>query len=196
MIDKNNITAVILAGGQGLRMNGQDKGLILLDNKPLIGHTVDIIDKSVSSILVSANRNLDLYQQFGKVVSDNLSNYQGPLAGICAALTQTNSQYLFIVPCDSPYIDRSLLERLSQAMIENNTKLCVVSENKHLHPTFALIDVAIKPVLDQYLAAGERKLGKFFKECGAIEVDFSDKPQLFINLNSPEDFINNTIASD
>jgi molybdenum cofactor guanylyltransferase len=190
-INKSDISAVILAGGRSSRMKGQDKGLILFNNKPLIHHVMDVIDQSVDSIWVSANRNLDLYQKFGKVVSDNLLDYQGPLAGISAVLNKINTKYLLIVPCDGPYIDHTLLEKLLKAMIRHDTALCVASENKHLHPTFALVDVNILPVVDQYLETGERRLGKFFKDNNAIEVDFSDSPQLFANLNSPEDFLVN-----
>ncbi len=190
-ISKSDITAVILAGGRASRMKGQDKGLILFHHKPLIRHVVDSISQSVGSILVSANRNLDLYQEFGKVVSDHLSDYQGPLSGISTVLGEATSNYLLVVPCDGPYIDKILLDRFSQAMLENDTLLCVASEQGHLHPTFALIDVAIKPILDQYLQDGERKLGKFFQDNNAIEVDFSDYATMFVNLNSPEDFLIN-----
>lgn len=188
-ISKRDISVVILAGGRALRMGNKDKGLMLFNQKPLIHYVVHGVSQSVDSIWVSANRNLDLYQQYGQVVSDELANYQGPLAGISAVLSQVTTQYLLIVPCDGPYVDATLLERLSHAMINNQAQLCVASENGHLHPTFALIDVSIKADLDQYLQSGQRKLGQFFKENGAVEVDFSDSPQMFINFNTPEDLL-------
>ncbi|MCH9645192.1 MAG: molybdenum cofactor guanylyltransferase [Proteobacteria bacterium] len=188
-ISKHDISVVILAGGRALRMGNKDKGLMLFNQKPLIHYVAHVTSQSADSIWVSANRNLDLYQQYGQVVSDELADYQGPLAGISAALSQITTKYLFIVPCDGPYIDATLLARLSYAMISNQSKLCVASENGRLHPTFALIDVSIKPELDQYLQSGQRKLGHFFKKNGAVEVDFSDSPELFINFNTPEDLL-------
>ena len=188
-ISKRDISAVILAGGQASRMGGKDKGLILFNQKPLIHYGVNVVSQSVDSIWVSANRNLDLYQEFGKVVVDELSDYQGPLAGISAVLSQVSTKYLLIIPCDGPYISAILLKRLSHEMLKNQAKLCVASENGHLHPTFALVDTSMKVKLDQYLKSGQRKLGQFFKENNAIEVDFSDFPQLFVNFNSPEDFM-------
>ncbi len=190
-IAKSDITALILAGGQAKRMNGQDKGLILFRNKPLISYVVNIISKNVASILVSANRNIDLYQEFGEVVTDNLSDFQGPLAGISAALNKVKTKYLLIVPCDGPYINSLPSDRLVKEMAKNNTLMCVAAENGYLHPTFALINASVAPVLNQYLEDGNRKLGKFFKDNGATEVDFSDQPKIFINLNSPEDFTAN-----
>jgi len=187
-IVKSNITAVILAGGRATRLQGQDKGLMLFKNKPLITYVSNAIHQDVHSIWVSANRNIDLYQEFGEVISDELPDFQGPLAGISAVLKKINTQYLLIVPCDGPYISKILVERLAHEMEKNQATLCVASENNHLHPTFALIDVAVENSLNQYLDSGQRKLGKFFKDNNAIEVDFSDHPALFVNLNSSVDF--------
>jgi molybdopterin-guanine dinucleotide biosynthesis protein A len=190
-INKSDITAVILAGGQARRMNGKDKGLVLFKGKPLISYVAHSISNNVQNICVSANKNLNLYQQFGKVITDNLPDFQGPLAGISATLGVIKTQYLLVVPCDGPYVAKILVERLAKAMVVNNSRLCVAVENNNLHPTFALINVAIKPILDEYLANGERKLGAFFKDNQAIEVDFSDYKKMFVNFNYVEDLTNN-----
>ncbi|ALE52932.1 molybdenum cofactor guanylyltransferase [Candidatus Thioglobus autotrophicus] len=188
-ISKRDVSVVILAGGQALRMGNKDKGLILFNQKPLIHYVVHAVSQSVGSIWVSANRNLDLYQKFGQVVSDELSGYQGPLAGISAVLSHIDTRYLLVVPCDGPYINTTLLERLADEMLTKQAKLCVASEKGCLHPTFALLETSIKTELDQYLRSGQRKLGHFFKENNAIEVDFSDSPELFVNFNTPEDLL-------
>ena len=54
MIDKNKITAVILSGGRSSRMQGEDKGLILLNDKPLISYVVDVVDDRAGRLLISA----------------------------------------------------------------------------------------------------------------------------------------------
>ena len=187
-IDKSNITAVILAGGQSSRMNGEDKGLILLKNKPLISYVVDVVVKKVASILVSANRNIDLYQEFGKVITDELSDFQGPLAGISAAMDKSSTKYLLVLPCDGPFINSELIDRLVLEMERNNGKICVASDGDRMHPTFSLINTDLKNDLSKFLDDGNRKLGLWFRNNNAIEVDFSDQIDVFINLNSPEDF--------
>lgn len=190
-IVKSDITAVVLAGGQATRLQGQDKGLVLFNNKPLISYVIDIIHQDVDSILVSANRNIGLYQEFGEVVTDELINFQGPLSGISAALNKTKTPYLLIVPCDGPFINRVLIQRLIKGMNQTDVKLCVATDGVKMHPTFALIDVNLKDNLNEFLAQGDRKLGFWFKRNHALEVDFSDQKKLFINLNSPEDFTTN-----
>lgn len=190
-ISKADLSAVILAGGRASRMQGQDKGLILFNHKPLIAHVLDVVKPKVNSIWISANRNLDAYQAFGQVISDELADYQGPLAGIAAALNCTKQAYLLILPCDGPYVQDLLLDRLIQAMVESQAQACVATENDNLHPTFALIHTSMGPALTRYLASGQRQLRRFFLDNQATLVDFSDHPELFINLNSPEDFKTN-----
>ena len=190
-MNKSDIDAVILAGGRAQRMQGQDKGLIVFKQKLLIAHVADALKNTVDSIWVSANRNLDAYQAFGQVLSDELSDFQGPLAGIVTALKKTDKNHLLVVPCDGPYLHPILLERLAETMLKTGAKSCVAVENGHMHPTFALIHTDMREALEKYLDSGERRLGKFFSDHQAQIVDFSDDPQLFINLNSPEDFTTN-----
>ena len=90
-IDLDDITAVILAGGKGRRMGGQDKGLIEFDAKPLAAILVERLDQQGVRIVINANRNHDRYQQFGHpVITDTLEDYQGPLAGFASAMAATS----------------------------------------------------------------------------------------------------------
>ncbi|HCW21924.1 MAG TPA: molybdenum cofactor guanylyltransferase, partial [Achromobacter sp.] len=80
---------MILAGGQGSRMNQQDKGLVLLRGQPLVAHVADRLAPQVGRLIVSANRHQDRYAQYGQVVEDGepaLGAFQGPLLGIAAGL--------------------------------------------------------------------------------------------------------------
>ena len=60
-INKSDITGVILAGGQARRMQGQDKGLVLLNNKPMIEYVIENLKPQVGELVINANRNLDTY---------------------------------------------------------------------------------------------------------------------------------------
>ena len=72
------ITGVILAGGQGRRMQGADKGLVVLGESEMVAWVIDILRPGVEEIIVNANRNLALYEKFGvRVVSDSLQGISG-----------------------------------------------------------------------------------------------------------------------
>ena len=188
MIDKNNITAVILSGGRSSRMQGEDKGLILLNDKPLISYVVDVVDGKVGRLLISANRNVEMYQQYGEVISDELADFQGPLAGIAKAFSVVFTPYLLVLPCDSPLVNEIVIDRLIQCMVDKEVDICVADDGARIHPTFALIKTSLKDNLLAFLDSGERKLGLWIEQNNFQKVDFSDQPKVFINLNNPQDF--------
>jgi molybdopterin-guanine dinucleotide biosynthesis protein A len=61
-------STLILAGGQATRMNGNDKGLVIWQDAPLISHVLKNLPKD--DVVISCNRNLAIYSQYGRVVSD------------------------------------------------------------------------------------------------------------------------------
>ena len=77
---------MILAGGRGTRMGGADKGLLELAGRPLVAHLLEALRPQVATVLISANRNTEVYARFGAtVVPDPWPDFRGPLAGIAAA---------------------------------------------------------------------------------------------------------------
>ena len=108
-----DIDAVILAGGMARRMGGDDKGLIILDDKPMILHTIERLSPQVGRIWINANRNLEQYAQFGyQVISDTEQGFLGPLAGMLTALSHSHAALLLVVPCDSPQLPLDLTQRM------------------------------------------------------------------------------------
>jgi molybdopterin-guanine dinucleotide biosynthesis protein A len=188
MIDKNNITAVILSGGRSSRMQGEDKGLVLLNDKPLISYVVDVVDGRAGRLLISANRNVERYQPYGEVIVDELTDFQGPLAGISMALSKTTTTYLLTLPCDSPMVNKTVIDRLIDAMDRADVDICVADDGLRIHPTIALIKTNLKNNLLAFLESGERKLGLWIEQNNFQKVDFSDQPEVLINLNNPQDF--------
>lgn len=183
-----NITAVILAGGKGSRLGGVDKGLVKLNNLPLVQHLVSRIQPQVSNIIISANRNIDSYKKLGfPVYEDEISDYAGPLAGILKALQHCETEWLLIVPADSPFIPTDLVSRLVQNI--EDAKLAIPNDGEHLHPTFALLHKSLQSSLDNYLASGERKARVWMQQQQHTIVDFSDQANAFININTEDDLI-------
>jgi len=102
-LNSQQITAVILAGGMGRRMGGQDKGQLILNGRPLIEYVLEAIEPQVKTILINANRHQAEYARYGySVIPDVLQGYQGPLAGFAsgmrAATTPTSLPYPVMVP--------------------------------------------------------------------------------------------------
>lgn len=181
-----NMSAVILAGGKGSRFNGIDKGLMQLKDKALIGHLINRIQPQVPNIIISANRNLEKYRQFGfPVYQDDIDDYAGPLAGILKALEKCNTEWLMTVPADCPFIPDDLAERLAKKSKGN--KVVMVHDGKRLQPTFSLLHHSQITSLEQFLQRGERKTRVWMQQQPHDVVDFSDKVNAFININTEEE---------
>ncbi len=184
---REHITAVILAGGQARRLGGVDKGLVPVANQRLIEFAASALEPQAGSILVSANRNAGQYMAMGfEVIADPWPDYRGPMAGVLAALRAARSRYVLTAPCDAPLIASDLAERLEAAMSTGATA-AVAHDGARLQPLFALLDRALADPLQHWLEGGGRSAGAWMEQCGATTVDFSDRPQMFLNLNRPEE---------
>lgn len=184
---KHEISSVILAGGQGLRMNGVDKGLVEFRGLPLVAHVVNVIESRVDKIYISANRSFDAYATYGEVISDDLLDFQGPLAGISKALKVCLTQYLLVLPCDSPLIDSELIDDLINKMEQKDADICVAHDGSIMHATFALMRSSLSKSLDYFLDDGGRKMAHWYRQQNIERVDVSDRLEVLTNLNSLED---------
>ncbi|MBS3965219.1 MAG: molybdenum cofactor guanylyltransferase [Methylomonas sp.] len=184
MIERNKVSGVVLAGGRGRRMDGADKGLVMLNGRPLVGYAIDALVPLVDELLISANRNRLDYQGFGyPVIDDGNDDFDGPLAGILAALQITQAEYLLVVPCDSPLLTNVHLQRLLNVLSEQNA-IAVAYDGERLHPVILALKTRLKDDLAAYLASGERKLQRWIERHAFIRVDFSDVAPVFANINS------------
>ncbi len=188
MNGKRQTTGVILAGGLARRMGGRDKGLLAFEGRPLIRHVIDALRPQVERLIVNANRNLESYARFGlPVVEDEVEGFQGPLAGILSAMHQAATPWLLVVPCDAPHPPPDLRERLMEAAQKRNALIAVAHDGVRLQPVHALISTALAADLEQWLASGGRKIDRWYARHPMAVVDFSDRPEAFLNLNTPEE---------
>jgi len=182
------VSAIILAGGRATRMGGSDKGLVPLQNKPLIQHTINRLKPQVNEIIINANREIAQYETFGlKVVQDELENFAGPLAGISLGLKYAANDLVLSVPCDSPLLPPDLTEILLKGMLESRADIAVASSDETAHPVFCLCKKSVLPSLQDFLEAGEHKVSAWQKSQKYVEVDFGNCMDAFVNLNTLED---------
>ena len=182
------ISAIILSGGRAIRMNGVDKGLVLLQSKSLIQHVIERLTPQVDEILINANRELTQYQALGyPVLQDEVEDFLGPLAGFSLGLQHAKHDYVLTVPCDSPLLPVDLAQRLMAVLVENNAEIAVASSDGDSHPVFCLCKKTVLPSLTAYLQQGERRVSAWQKNQQYIEVDFTECNEAFTNLNTFED---------
>jgi molybdopterin-guanine dinucleotide biosynthesis protein A len=179
------ISGLVLAGGQGRRMGGVDKGLQPMLGRPLIQHVIERLRPQVGSVLVNANQNVERYAEFGcPIVPDRIGGFAGPLAGLDAGLHATDAALMVTVPCDSPFLPHDLVERLTAARRETDADIAVARTGSQPHPVFALVCTRVRPHLAEFLARGERKIDLWYATLAVVEVAFDDEADAFANINT------------
>jgi molybdopterin-guanine dinucleotide biosynthesis protein A len=182
------ITGVVLAGGQGRRMGGIDKGLQLLRGKPMIAWVLERFQPQVTEILINANQHFEEYAAYGyPVIKDEIDGYAGPLAGLQAALRHANHSLVATVPCDSPFLPDDLIPRLHLVMQQHEADVAVAKTGTQAHPVFSICRRGVRDHLDAFLAGGGRKIDQWYSTLKVVEVPFDDEPAMFTNFNTPED---------
>jgi molybdopterin-guanine dinucleotide biosynthesis protein A len=184
-VARDAITGVVLAGGQGRRMGGVDKGWVEMDGRPLVAWVLERLAPQVAGVVINANQNLDRYAALGHpVVPDAVGGFAGPLAGLHAALGVASTPWVVTVPCDSPFLPADLVARLAGAAARADATLAVARTFEQPHPVFALVRRDVRPHLDAFLAGGGRKIDAWYATLPVAEVSFDDEADAFRNINT------------
>ena len=189
-----NTLGVILSGGASTRFNGNDKGLQIYQEKPLIQWVIDSFTQQVNEVVICINRNKNKYEEFSSpLVFDSDKTYQGPIAGIISAIehcstldTHAQIEQLLISSCDTPLLPTDYLQKLNQALASNNYLVVVANDgtrNQNLH---CLIKKEAWQSLIDFYENGGRAMHRWYKKIGVLEVDFSEQADCFLNINSAD----------
>ena len=178
---------LLLAGGRGQRMGGQDKGLLDWHGAPLIAHLQRLVRPLTDDLIISCNRNHERYASYAdQQVSDDSPDFPGPLAGIRAGLAAARHGHLLILPCDVPQIDVRLLNDLRATAQRNPLLPVMVRHGEFWEPLVCIIPTALRDAVDTAWDAGERSPRKIFLQLGGVGLECpADDPRL-ANLNTPE----------
>ena len=179
------VTGLVLAGGQGSRMGGVDKGLQPFRGKPMVAHVIERLAPQVGEILINANRNVETYEGFGhRVIADEITGFAGPLAGFERGLACASQDLVATVPCDSPFLPADLVPRLRAALERDSAQLAVARTGDQPHPVFCLMRRAVHPSLREFLGSGQRKIDKWYAALKVVQVPFDEEAQAFMNINT------------
>ncbi|MFY3383428.1 molybdenum cofactor guanylyltransferase MobA [Paracidovorax sp. MALMAid1276] len=197
MIEPNDITGLVLAGGRGSRMGGVDKGLQNFRGLPLALHTLMRLQMQTGNVMVNANRNLAAYEAFGAPVwPDVLADYAGPLAGFLTGLERCETPWLLTVPCDTPLFPLDLAQRLAAAAEAQDADIAMAAAPEddgtgqtavRTQPVFCLLRVGLLESLVAFTQAGGRKIDAWTGQhrCAIVPFDQpGDDLQAFFNANT------------
>jgi molybdopterin-guanine dinucleotide biosynthesis protein A len=186
-ISANQITGLVLAGGQGRRM-GANKASLMLGGETLAMRVQRYLAACTTQVWVSAN-SMQTNSLFDRALADDpvYGPGAGPLAGVATALAQIATPWLLTLPVDVPWVPANLHLRLAQAVIENQAKVAYAQTPRRYHPLCMLVHQSLGASLYRYLQRGDRKVLLWLDAQQAVPVMFPEDDALFANLNTPED---------
>ncbi|MEO8490656.1 molybdenum cofactor guanylyltransferase MobA [Pseudomonas sp.] len=178
---------LLLAGGRGQRMGGRDKGLLPWHGQPLIAHLHRLTRPLTDDLIISCNRNRDIYAPYAdQLVSDDSADFPGPLAGIRAGLAAARHEHLLILPCDVPHIDAHLLAELRATAQRNPLVPLMVRHGEFWEPLICIIPTGLRNAVERAWETGERSPRKLFMQLGGVGLECPANDPRFANLNTPE----------
>lgn len=186
---------VVLAGGLARRMGGGDKALIEIAGQTILSRALGRMLPQCTRMILNANGDPARFAAFNlPVVSDDIPDFAGPLAGILAALDWTAAnapslEWVASVPGDCPFLPRDLVARLHAARIAEHKPLACAKSGDWRHPVAGLWNVKLRDDLRHALTVEQlHKIEIWTARHGVAIAEWPDKPvDPFFNVNSPED---------
>lgn len=197
--EHNDITGVLLAGGQSRRMGGGDKGLLGFGHGTMLGHVIERFAPQVGQLVLNANGDPARFGEFGlPVVADTIDGNVGPLAGVLAGMRwareNTRARFIATASTDAPFLPLNLVANLCDFAEANPAAIAIARSGGHLHPVIGLWPVAHHDDLETALRDdGIRKVLRWTDRHGTLPVDFADLTiggkiiDPFFNANTPEE---------
>lgn len=178
---------LLLAGGRGQRMGGQDKGLVLWHGEPLIAHVHRKARPLSDDLIISCNRNLEQYAPYAdQLVHDDEGDFPGPLAGIRAGLKAARHPHMLVLPCDVPRVDAALITSLRETASLHPDNPLMLRHGDHWEPLLCVIPVSLGGDFERAWLNGERSPGRLMRQLGATALQCPDNDPRLANLNTPE----------
>lgn len=183
------LSAVILAGGQSLRM-GRDKAWLEVEGQLLLGRAVNAVRSlGVEEIFISGRAGAD-YSASKLPVLIDLEAGCGPLGGVERGLDAASSPLLLVLAVDLPRMTANFLQKLiARCDVQSGVVPELAGE---LEPLAAIYPKRCHAVAMEYLAEGRRAARGFALAClrnNAVRifpVTDSDAA-VFTNWNTPAD---------
>ncbi len=195
---QDEITGILLAGGQSRRMGGGDKGLLELAGKSMLQRVIERIAPQVTAVAINANGDPARFAAFNlPVVPDTLADHPGPLAGVLAGMRWAaghtpRARWIATVSTDAPFLPDDLVARLHATANDHPGAIAIARSDGNLHPVIGLWPVDLADDLAAALKDGTRKVLRWTDRHGTHPVDF---PRITIAGQAIDPFFNvNTSA--
>ena len=185
MIERVDVTGIILCGGKGSRLNGLDKPLIALDERRIVDLMIERLLGQVGQLVLSCSRNVALYEALGHQVAVDNEPGRGPLAGLYESFSVVTTEWALTMPGDIPFLPDSLVYRLRNDAYENGVAVPITQGQRQ--NLCLLLNRSMRQKLCHFYEGGGRAAKHWLDDNNVNATDLSDLSANFFDVNTLED---------
>ena len=193
-MSEHNILGAILAGGQSKRM-GKDKLFLQLNDKMLIEHTINKVEKYLKDIIIITNQKNEYFSKKNlTTVEDCIEGQLGPLVGILTAMKWAKENlkecsWVATFPCDTPFFPETIIKKFIEKSKKKDSLLLCASSHGRKHNIFGLWSLDLYEKLKDDLINNKiRKVQDWTEKHKITNVEFDFKEyDPFFNINTLDD---------
>jgi molybdenum cofactor guanylyltransferase len=184
------VTAFVMAGGKSTRM-GTDKAFLEVQGRSLLANALERAEAAARNVVIVGASSK--FSPFGTVIED-LYPDRGPLGGIHAALTASETELNLILGVDMPFVEVRFMKYLISVAGISNAFVTVPCVGGHYEPLCAVYRKEFAIRAEEALKAERNKIDALFAEIPLRVVDDEELadngfcPSMFRNVNTPEDW--------
>jgi molybdopterin-guanine dinucleotide biosynthesis protein A len=186
-----NISGVILVGGENKRFNGVIKSNLIIGGRTILDRIVGTISDLFGEIIIVTNTpdKFGNYSSF-RFTGDQYSN-MGPLAGIHAGMKASALRSVFVFAGDMPFLDKEIIERQIDEYLRIKPLILVPKVNGLIEPLHSIYSNQLLPVLEEYLISDKRPAVRdFYNNTDVSYLKLTDSGKTrkaFMNINTPDE---------
>lgn len=184
------ITGFVLAGGKSTRM-GRDKAMLPLNGRTLLEHALAVLRLVTKDVFILGSR--QLYGNYGAEVIEDIFPGCGPLGGIHAALSHATTKFSLVIAVDTPFLSPDFLSFMATRALASGAVVTTPEIAGYTQPLCAVYSMEFLPLAEQALKSGNYKIVPLFPKERTLAIReaelarFAFTPEMFDNLNTPED---------
>jgi len=183
MDNRRELAAAILAGGRARRMDGVNKGTLVIGRTAIIDRQLQTLGEVAHDIFVVGRSDIAWTSRGLRVISDEIPD-AGPLGGIYTAIVRSPCERTLVVACDMPFLSSAFLRELAAV---KDADLVIPRHARGHEPLCAIYSRACAEDIRERLARGVNEASRLPVGMRVTEVDV-DNETFFVNVNTPHDY--------
>ena len=181
----------VLVGGKSSRL-GIDKALLEFEGAPLVARVANVVRVAAGRVTIVGSP--EKYGHLGlRVIPDPVADF-GPLAGLLAALEDSESAWNLVTACDMPYLDTAFLDFLfEEAQAAGTDVLLPIDAEGNPEPLCAVYSLEARSTIRGHVEQGVHKITRAFEGLKVHNLSpgqyasFNPDGRIFTNLNTLAD---------